>query len=346
MQSAAKLNHEMAARFQKWLTAQNYLVSTVKKYCNMASAFCDYIKDKPLREVVPMDVADFISTNLPLRWTDELVNNRLACLKSFFDFLYYGGAIDSVPPRFLHPRKVPRKLPRIFTQHQVRRLLAKTRQVRDRALLELLYSTGCRLVEVRTLRLEDIDFKARKILVKGKRKERVVYFGSPAADALRRYIGNRKAGFLFRVEYRQQKGHVNATTRTWVAHYSIYVDGKRVKKFKHLGMLSKMTRAKAEMKLRQHLKGVDLTRPIPDRPLCQHTAWKILTAAAHRVGLGFLPARMLRHSFATHLWENGADLRVIQELLGHSSLTSTQIYVRISDRTVADTYKRLHPRGA
>src|SRR4029077_11003788 len=183
MRSPAKVNHEMAARFQKWLTAQNYLVGTVKKYCNLANAFCDYIKAKPLREVVPMDVSDFISGNLPARWTDALVNDRLACLRSFFDFLYLGGAIDCVPPRFLHPRKVTRKLPRIFTQHQVRDLLAKTRNVRDRALLELLYSTGCRLVEVRTLRLEDIDFRARKILVKGKRKERVVYFGSPAADA-------------------------------------------------------------------------------------------------------------------------------------------------------------------
>jgi integrase/recombinase XerD len=239
-----------------------------------------------------------------------------------------------------------KKLPRVFTLGQVRRLLAKTRKLRDRALLELLYGTGCRLVEVRTLRLEDIDLKTRKMLVKGKRKERVVYFGSTAASALRRYIGNRTTGFLFRVEYRQQKGHVNATATTWVAHYSIYVEGRRIKKYKHLGMLNKMTQADAKIKLRQHLKSVDLTRPIPDRPMCQHTAWRILTAAALRIGLRFLPARMLRHSFATHLWENGADLRVIQELLGHSCLTSTQIYVRISNSTVADAYKRLHPRGA
>jgi site-specific recombinase XerD len=346
MRNTTKVNHEMVVRFQRWLTAQNYLPSTVKKYCNLSDAFCDYLKNKPLREVVPMDVSDFITSNLPVSWTDALVNGRLACLRSFFDFLHCGGVVDSVPPRFLHPRKITKKLPRIFTQDQVRRLLAKTRKLRDRALLELLYGTGCRLVEVRNLRLEDIDFKARKIFVKGKRKERVVYFGSPAANAIRRYIGHRKTGFLFRVEYRQQKGHVNATATTWVAHYAIYVDGKRVKKYKHLGMLRKMTGADAKVRLRQHLKGADLTRPIPDRPICQHTAWKILTAAALRIGLRFLPARMLRHSFATHLWENGADLRVIQELLGHSYLSSTQIYVRISNSTVADTYKRLHPRGA
>lgn len=346
MRRTATVNHEMVVRFQRWLTAQNYLPSTVKKYCNLSDAFCDYIKSKPLREVVPLDVSDFVTANLPVSWTDALVNDRLACLRSFFDFLYLGGAVDSVPPRYLHPRKVMTKLPRVFTQDQVRSLLTKTRKLRDRALLELLYGTGCRLVEVRTLHLEDIDLKTCKVLVKGKRKERMVYFGSPAATALRRYIADRKTGFLFRVEYRQQKGHVNATTTTWVGHYSIYTDGKRVKKYKHLGMLNKMTQADAEIRLRQHLKGVDLTRPIPDRPICQHTAWKILTAAALRIGLRFLPARMLRHSFATHLWENGADLRIIQELLGHSCLTSTQIYVRISNSTVADAYKRLHPRGA
>jgi integrase/recombinase XerD len=346
MRSVAKVNHEMVVRFQRWLTAQNYLPSTVRKYCNLSDAFCDYIQNKPLREVAPMDVSDFITANLPVSWTDALVNDRLACLRSFFDFLYLGGAVDSVPPRSLRPRKVAKRLPRIFTKDQVRRLLAKTRKLRDRALLELLYGTGCRLVEVRNLRLEDIDFKAHKIFVKGKRKERVVYFGSPALNALRRYLGNRRTGFLFRVEYRQQKGHVHATATTWVAHYAVYTDGKRIKKCKYLGMLSKMTHADAMIALKEHLKSVDLTRPVPDRPICQHTAWKILTAAALRIGLRFLPARMLRHSFATHLWENGADLRVIQELLGHSYLTSTQIYVRISNTVVADAYKRLHPRGA
>jgi site-specific recombinase XerD len=346
LDSAAQVNREMAARFRKWLTAQNYLRSTVQKYGGFADAFCDYIKTKPLREVVPLDISDFITSNLPSRWTDTLVNDRLACLRSFFDFLYLGGAVSSIPARSIRTRKVQRKLPRVFTQRQIRRLLIKTKGSRDRALLELLYGTGCRMIEVRNMRIEDIDFGARKIIVRGKRKERMVYFGPPAARAIKRHMGKRKAGFLFRVQYRQQKGHIHPTSRTWVGHYAIYEDGKRIKKSKYLGMLNKMTRSQAEVELRQHLKGVNLTRPVPDKPICQHTAWKILTLAARRVGLRFLPARMLRHSFATHLWENGADLRVIQELLGHSFLTSTEIYVRISNRAVATTYKRVHPRGA
>jgi site-specific recombinase XerD len=260
--------------------------------------------------------------------------------------LYLGGAISSAAPRFIRPRKVLRKLPRVFTKRQIQRVLTKTRGIRDRALIELLYGTGCRLVEVRNIRIEDIDFGARKIIVKGRRKERMVYFGGAASRAIKRHIGKRKEGFLFRVQYRQQKGHIHPTNTTWVGHYSVYKDGKRIKKCKYLGMLNKMTRSQAELKLRQHLKGVDLTRPVPDKPICQHTAWKILTAAARRVGLRFLPARMVRHSFATHLWERGADLRVIQELLGHSVLTSTAIYIRISNKAVARTYKKFHPRAA
>jgi site-specific recombinase XerD len=82
-------------------------------------------------------------------------------LAVFFDFWYLGGAVDVPPPRFPRPRKVPRKLPRIFTQRQIRKLLTKTRKMRDTALLELLYGAGCRLIEVRNLRLEDIDLAER-----------------------------------------------------------------------------------------------------------------------------------------------------------------------------------------
>jgi site-specific recombinase XerC len=182
--ACTKVNRGMVCRFRLWLTAQNYATGTVQTYSAVADEFCNYIGNKPLWEVVPIDISDFITSDLPAHWNDDLLNGRLACLRSFFDFLYLGGAVNSVPPRFLHPRKGTRKLPRTLTQSQVHRLLIKTRQPRDRALLELIYGTGCRLVEVRKLRVEDIDFRSRKIIVKGKRKERAVYFGSAASQTL------------------------------------------------------------------------------------------------------------------------------------------------------------------
>jgi integrase len=163
---------------------------------------------------------------------------------------------------------------------------------------------------------------------------------------LRQYLGNRRSGFLFQVEYRQQRGHIHRTTGTWTGHYSTYESGKRVRHFQYLGMLDKTSPTTAMTRFEKHLQQVDLSRPVPDRPICPHTAWKMLTAAARRIGLRFLPARMLRHSFATHLCENGADLTTIQALLGHSCLSSTQIYLRLSSKRIAEQFRRLHPRGA
>src|SRR5580658_187840 len=344
--SSSELNTEMVRRFQSWLNAQKYLKSTVTKYCNECKKFCTYIGNKPMREVIPLDIADYITTNLPRKWADNLVNSRLSSLRTFFDFLYMGGVVNTVPPRFIRPRRVTKRLPLVLSQSRVAKLLAGTANLRDRAFLEFLYATGCRQREALSLCIEDVDMKHRKAHVRGKRKDRIVYFGPPAKAALRGYLGRRKDGYLFNLEYRQQRGHVHATTRTWTGHYATYENGKRVQHFQYLGVLDKTSRATATSRFKRFLKGVDLTRPVPDKPLNNYTAWRILTAAGRRIGLRFLPVRTLRHSFATHLWENGVDMRTIQELLGHGSLSSTQIYVQLSNRHVAEQFRRCHPRGA
>ena len=336
----------MVQRFRQWLTAQKYIPSTVEKYCGLCKGFCLFVGNTPMRQVTPLDVSDFITSNLRDKWADSVVNSRLAALRTFFDFLYMGGVVNTVPPRFIRPRKVTRKLPLVLTPPQVQKLLEKTTNLRDRAFLEFLYATGCRQREALDLRAEDVDLDKRTARVRGKRKERLVYFGSQAESALRQYLGNRKDGYLFKIEYRQQLGHVHATTRTWTGHYSTYETGKRAQHFQYLGILDKTSEDTAKARFDHFLKGVNLVRPVPDKPLCNQTAWKILTAAARRVGLPFLPARMLRHSFATHLLENGADLSTIQTLLGHTCLSSTSIYLRLSNSHVAEQFKKLHPRGA
>jgi len=339
-------NAEMVRRFRQWLTAQKYIPSTVEKYCGLCKGFCTFIGNKPMREVIPLDISDFITSNLRKTWGDSVVNSRLAALRTFFDFLYMGGVVNTVPPRFIRPRRVTRKLPKVLTTKQVQRLLERTTKPRDRAFLEFLYATGCRQIEALSLRVEDVDLNKRRARVCGKRKERVVYFGAPAKTALRKYLGSRKDGYLFRVEYRQQVGHLHPTTRTWVGHYSTYETGKRLQHFKYLGVLDKTSASTANARFKRFLKGVDLVRPAPDKRLCNHTAWKILTAAARRIGLRFLPARVLRSSFATHLCENGADLSTVQSLLGHSCLSSTQIYLRLSNTRIAKQFRLMHPRGA
>jgi integrase/recombinase XerD len=344
--SNAQINSEMVRRFRQWLIAQKYIHSTVQKYYGVSMKFCSFIGHKALREVIPMDVSDFITSDLRHQWADTVVNSRLAVLRTFFDFLYMGGAVDSVPPRFIRPRRVTSKLPMVLTHKQVDTILQGTKGLRDRAFLEFLYATGCRQEEVLHLRVRDIDLKNKQARVLGKRKERVVYFGSPARNALNCYLRGRKDGYLFQPEYRKQTAlRVHRTKRTWTGQYSTYEMGKRVRHYRYLGVLNKTSRTTAKGRFAQHLKGINLSRPIPDRPLCHHTAWKMLTAAAHRIGLRFLPARAFRHSFAIHLYENGADLTTLQALLGHASLSSTQIYLRLFNKPVVEQYRRFHPRG-
>jgi len=93
------------------------------------------------------------------------------------------------------------------------------------------------------------------------------------------------------------------------------------------------------------LKQIDLVRIKPDRALTRSTLARIVQEIGRRAGLGMVAPHMLRHSFATHLLERGADIRAIQELLGHSYLSSTQVYTRISNNAVQSTFKRFHPRG-
>jgi site-specific recombinase XerD len=336
----------MVRRFRQWLTAQKYIPSTVKKYGAVCEGFCSFIGNKPMREVIPIEVSDYISSNVRKEWGDSVVNNRLGALRTFFDFLYMGGVVNTVPPRFIRPRTLNRTLPVVPTPDQVERLLERTTNLRDRALLEFLYASGCRQSEALLLRFGNLDLDQRTALVSGKRKDRIVYFGAQAKTALRRYLGGRKSGYVFAIEYRQQRGHVHVTTRRLTGYYATYETGKRVKHIKHLGAVGKMSKATAERKFERFLRESVIARPVPERPLCNHTAWKILTAAARRIGLRFLPGGMLRHCFATHLCQNGADLSTIQALLGHSCLSSTQIYLRLSDPHVAAQYKRLHPRGA
>jgi site-specific recombinase XerD len=339
------LNREMVSRFRAWMSLQDYLPTTIGSYCTLCEKFCAFIGRKSFAKVTPLDVADFLTRGLPPSHNPNMVNSRLAPLRKLYEFLYMGGVVSNLPPNYLHQRRIYRKLPCVLSQAQIKKLLTSTRKLRDRALLELLYATGCRMRELRTLRVSEIDFQKRCFRVKGKRKERIVFFGKEAAKALRRYLVGRKTGYLFQVEYRRQKGHIYSTGSTWVGHYSAYINGLRVLRCKYLGMVHNTSVQIARARFTRHLREINLARPTPDKPICTDTAWEIMKQAAQRIGLKFLPARMIRHSYATHLRENGADIREIQELLGHSCLSSTQIYLQVSNKSLAQKYRQTHPRG-
>jgi integrase/recombinase XerD len=117
---------------------------------------------------------------------------------------------------------------------------------------------------------------------------------------------------------------------------------------KYLGNPARLSYAAARRKFNKYLRDnkIDLEHPKPDRPMTRSTLGRIVQDIGRRADLGVVNPHMLRHSFATHMLERGADIRAIQELLGHAYLTSTQVYTRVSNNAVAATFRRCHPRGA
>ncbi|MFG0333721.1 MAG: tyrosine recombinase XerC, partial [Maioricimonas sp. JB049] len=228
------------------------------------------------------------------------IARRLACLRSFFRYTTREGITETNPAQALRTPRVGRKLPHFLTTEQVATLLEappanEPMGLRDRAILETLYSAGLRVAELVGLDVGDWDRDANILRVLGKgRKERIAPVGSYAAKALDRWLDVRMPA---------PDGSPEDRGAMFLNRF-----GRRL-----------TTRSIGRM-LEKYLKvtGLDtLTSP--------HT---------------------LRHSFATHLLDGGADLRSVQELLGHKSLTTTQIYTHVSTRRLRETYEQAHPHSA
>jgi len=221
----------------------------------------------------------------------------LSAVKGFHRFLYGEGTIESLEIETLSAPKVRRKIPFVLTQTEVERIIEKPDGsilgIRDRALLEIDYSTGMRVSELCGLTLEKIDREGGIIRVKGKgAKERIVPFGRFADAALSRYLADSRP----------------------------LLQRKRLSPYVFLNYTG--------------------------APLSRVSFWKLLKKYASEAGLpDAVTPHTLRHSFATHLLEGGADLRAVQELLGHSSIATTQIYTKLDMDYLLEVHRTFHPRG-
>ncbi|MBO3087100.1 site-specific tyrosine recombinase XerD [Cellulomonas dongxiuzhuiae] len=227
----------------------------------------------------------------------------IVALRGWHRFLALDGLAPTDAAAEVRPPAQPRRLPKAISVDDVGRLLDAAGlgdgpvPLRDRALLELLYSTGARISEAVGLDVDDLDLTpgraAVRLLGKG-RKERVVPVGSYAARAVEAYL----------------------------------VRGRPA--------LAAAGRGTASIFL--NTRGA---------PLSRQSAWAVLRVAAERAGLGsdHVSPHTLRHSFATHLLSGGADVRVVQELLGHASVTTTQIYTMVTPDTMREVYAASHPRA-
>ncbi|NOX53519.1 MAG: tyrosine recombinase XerC [Planctomycetes bacterium] len=228
------------------------------------------------------------------------IARRLASLRSFFKFCCREGLTTSNPAKALRTPRIGRKLPHFLTTEQVAKLLeappANTPMgLRDRAMLETLYTAGLRVAELVGLNVDDWDRDANILRVRGKgRKERIAPVGRYAAKALWQWL-----------EVRTPADDASPDDRA-----ALFLNrfGRR---------------------------------------LTTRSVGRILEKYLRQTGLDSITSpHTLRHSFATHLLDGGADLRSVQELLGHKSLTTTQIYTHISTRRLRETYEKAHPHAS
>ncbi len=339
-------NPELVKRYGEWLVCQRYSRTTRDTYNRVANRFLRFWGHRHFSGVGHLDIRQFITEMASRDLSSEVVHRYLWALRSFFDFLCIRGVVDEVAPRLVRPRPAQRLLPRALSKRNVLRLINAAWNPRDRAVLELFYATGCRISELSNARLEHVDFARHTILVHGKTKDRRVFFGTSAKKRLREYLRGRTTGYIFESQSRVQRGCVSWNGSCWAGYWLDYTDGTGIPK-RHciwLGPTSmRFDRAWAKFKK---------LVPNPDRgharkkphSLTRSCISQIFKEAAFRAGLGKVTSHNLRHSFATHMLDNGADIRHVQELLGHTSLATTNRYANVAALPILHAYRRFRPR--
>ena len=265
---------------------------TLKAYAEDLQEFHQFLKKTP-KDIDNLDIRSFLASLHHRKLKKTSISRKLATVRSFFKYLHREGHVLKNPARLVSTPKVPKPLPKFLTVDETFCLMESPegdafRPVRDKAMLELLYSSGLRVSELTSLDISDLDIKESLVRVKGKgMKERILPIGLKAMVAIQNYLTERislkkKSHALF---LNNRGGRLTQrSVRRIVLYYS------------------RMVNLKSD--------------------LCPHT---------------------LRHTFATHLLHEGADLRSIQELLGHSSLSTTQKYTHVDIRHLMEVYDKAHP---
>jgi integrase/recombinase XerC len=294
-----------AARFLRYLKVErNAAELTIKSYREDLAALGEYLTESWERtprpdEITPLDLRGYVAALHEAGYAKTSVARRLASLRSFFRFCQRDGLCSSNPAQALRNPRRDRKLPHFLSTEEVGRLLEAPPQgnplgLRDRAMLETMYSAGLRVSELVGMNEGDLDLENGLVRVRGKgRRERMSPVGSFARRAIKRWLRARSLA--------------PGEARGPAAPVFVNKFGRRL-----------TTRSVART-VEKHLKSSGL-----DARTTPHT---------------------LRHSFATHLLDRGADIRSVQELLGHKSLVTTQIYTHVSTASLRAAYEKAHPRA-
>ena len=287
-------------RVEKGL-AQN----TILAYGRDLKRFAEFLRKRQktrAEDATREDIVDFLSSLYKQKLDSRSVARYLVSIRGLYKFALMEGMVTVDPTENLESPKVRNSLPTYLRVEEIDKLLqapdvSTPLGLRDRAMLEVLYSTGLRVSELLNLRISDIDMRMGCVRCIGKGdKERLVPIGRKALEAVEQYLNHGRPNFA-RPSAPPPHNNVLFLTR----------NGKRLSRV-----------------------GI----------------WKILHDYGTKLGLrGRLTPHKLRHSFATHLLEGGADLRSVQLMLGHADISTTQIYTHVVEERLKQIYKAHHPRA-
>ena len=225
------------------------------------------------------------------------ISRNIASIKALYHYMYKEKLVDEDIADCLHAPKVEKKMPGVVTINEAVSLLEQPsgdtpKEIRDRAMLELLYATGIRVTELITLKLSDLNMQMGYLICRDNNKERMIPFGNKAKNAVFKYMESARDALL--AEYETDVLFVNCS----------------------------------------------------GQPMSRQGFWKLIKYYAKKAGIeSEITPHTLRHSFAAHLVENGADLRSVQEMMGHSDIATTQIYANMNHNHLREVYRNAHPRG-
>ena len=288
-------------QFQDYLLVEKGLSeNSIFSYTYDIKKFQNYLvrHEKDFVEVEADDITLFLKEQKRKKISSRSLARAVAALRQFYKYLKDENKVTANPAEKIQTPEVKKSLPDYLTLEEIEELFQCIKEdepfeLRDKAMFELLYSSGLRISEACNLKLEDVDLENMFLTVRGKGgRERLVPFGEKSLLILRKYLESARDEIL-------------------------------KNRFSYYLFISK--------------KGDYLNRK---------SVWRLLKKYLARTGIKkVVTPHTFRHSFATHLIENNADLRSVQELLGHIDISTTQIYTHLASRTLKEVHKKYHPRG-
>lgn len=306
----------MDRRIEDWLSylgaVRGLSERTVRSYGEDLGRFERFVADelagRDLDSVAPGDLRAFVADLVSEGLASASINRALSAIRGFYRHRVRFGGLLVDPSRDIEGLSAPRSLPRFLQEAEMAELIGLAggddfRSSRDRALLEFLYSTGCRVAEVAGLDPARLDLAAGTARVRGKgSKERIVFIAAPAKRALAEYLPHRAE--LLR---NTAEGHDGAARRLFLSARGRALSARGI-----------------EFLVEGYAARLSMRRGLAKR----------------------ISPHSFRHSFATHLVGRGADIRIVQEMLGHSSVSTTQVYTHVDMERLKRVYDQAHPHGS